>query len=203
MLWSKYKGEFGKLVDPIVKPIAGSRISPNSLTLICLALCLLVCAWFAYTKHVLPFCIAITIVGCLDGLDGLVARASGRVTKFGAYLDAICDRYFDIVVLLTVAYVTGYWILSLIAMSGALLVSYAKARAAIEVPVSNHEWPDLMERGERNFAFIIGLAASSLISWKPLGRDIFWWTLLALCILVHATAIQRAFRARRFIEERS
>jgi len=203
MLWTKYKGGFGKLFSPIVTPIAKSGISPNALTLGCLVLCAIACAWFIHTKSVLTFCIAITIIGCLDGLDGMVARASGRTSKFGAYLDAICDRYFDIMVLISVAYVTGYWILSVVALSGSLLVSYSKARAAIEVPVSNHEWPDLMERGERNFTFIIGLAASSFISWMPLGKDIFWWTLLLLCILVHATAVQRVFRARRFIKDRA
>jgi phosphatidylglycerophosphate synthase len=143
------------------------------------------------------------LVGGLDVLDGAVARASGRVTKFGAYLDAICDRYVDAMVVLAAARVTGYWTLSLITLAGTLLVSYAKARAAMEVAVSNLEWPDLMERGERSAMFLGGLLASVLIPWQPLGRDLFWWTLLLLAILTHLTVAQRVLRARKLILRRS
>jgi phosphatidylglycerophosphate synthase len=90
----------------------------------------------------------------------------------------------------------------MIALSGAFMVSYAKARAAMEVPVSNQEWPDLMERGERSAVFLLGLLAGAVAPWKPLGHDLFWWTLVALSVLVHATAIQRILRARRYIMAR-
>ncbi len=129
--------------------------------------------------------------------------AGGRVTKFGSYLDAMCDRYFDSVVVLSVAVVTGYWALSLIVLVGSLLVSYGKARAAMEVPVSNQEWPDLMERGERAVLYVGGLAAGALVPWRPLGHDLFWWALLLLAVLVHLTVLQRILRARRLIQERS
>ena len=82
-------------------------------------------------------------------------------------------------------------------------MSYAKARAAMEVSVSNDEWPDLMERTERDVLFVIGLAAGALMPWRPLGRDLFWWTLVLLAILIHGTVAQRVLRARRFIDARS
>ena len=158
---------------------------------------------FVRTRAVLPFCIAIGAVGCLDGLDGAVARTAGRATKFGAYLDAMVDRYVEAIVVMTVASVTGYWMLSMLVLVGALLESYAKARAAMEVSVSNQEWPDRMERAERDVLFIVGLAASALIRWQPLGRDLFWWTLIVLAILSHLTVVQRILRARQFIRERA
>ena len=73
----------------------------------------------------------------------------------------------------------------------------------MEVRVSNMEWPDLMERAERDALFLIGLAASAVIPWRPLGRDLFWWTLLLLAVLTHLTVIQRVLRARRLIQERT
>jgi phosphatidylglycerophosphate synthase len=142
-------------------------------------------------------------IGCLDALDGSLARVSGRVTKFGAYLDAVCDRYVEAAVAGAVAYVTGHWLLIGVVLVGSLLVSYTKARAAMEVKVLNDEWPDLMERTERNVLFIVGLAAGSLIPWRPMGHDIFWWTLVLLSVLIHLTVVQRILRARRFILERS
>lgn len=203
MFWAKYRDTYGKVIEPVIRPLVRTGISPNAITLVCLALCAIVCIWFMITKAILPFCVAILVVGLIDTLDGLVARMSGRVTKFGGFLDAICDRYFEIMVALSIAYVTGYWMLVLIGQTGSILVSYTKARTALEVPITNVEWPDLMERWERSIIFIIGLVAYALVPWEPLGHDLIWWTFLIMCILIHATVIQRILRARRIIEERS
>ena len=161
------------------------------------------CAILLLTQRVLLFCALAAFASLFDALDGAVARAGGRATKSGAYLDAVCDRYAETLIILSVARVTGYWLLSGLVLAGALLVSYAKARAAMEVAVSNLEWPDLMERPERMVVYVIGLAASRLTAWAPLGRDLFWWTLAALAVLVHATAIRRIRRAMRLIRARA
>ena len=203
MLITRYKHVVNRLLAPLAAGIARSGISPSAITLATPILTSVICLVFVRTGAVIPFALAILVVGCLDGLDGAVARAGGRVTKFGAYLDAMCDRYVELLVGLSAAYVTGYWILSIAVLAGSLLVSYAKARAAMEVAVSNQEWPDLMERTERSVLFLAGLAAGRLISWRPLGRDLFWWTLLLLTVLIHATVLQRILRARRLILERS
>ena len=203
MLTSRYKPLLNRWIAPLAASLARTGISPTAITLTGLVLTSFVCVVFVRTHAVVPFCIAILAVGCLDALDGAVARASGRVTKFGAYLDAMADRYVEAIVVLSTARVTGYWIGSMIVLAGSLLVSYAKARAAMEVPVSNLEWPDLMERTERGILFVIGLAAGALLPWQPFGHDLFWWTLLLLAILTHLTVLQRILRARRYIFERS
>jgi phosphatidylglycerophosphate synthase len=203
VLTTRYKSLLNRLLAPLAAAIARTGVSPSAMTLAGPLLTFAACLWFVQTKAVLPFCLIMALVGGLDGLDGAVARVSGRVTKFGAYLDAVCDRYVDAMAVLAAAAVTGYWTLSLIALAGALLVSYAKARAAMEVPVSNLEWPDLMERAERSTLFLLGLAASALVPWRPLGRDLFWWALLLLAILTHLTVAQRVLRARRLIRARS
>ena len=202
MVTSRYKDRLNRALDPLGAAVARLQIAPSAITLAGPILGSLVALVFVRTRQVLPFCGAIALVGCLDALDGAVARASGRVTKFGAYLDAVCDRYFEAIGVLAAAYVTGYWVLSLIVITGALLVSYAKARAAMEVAVSNLEWPDLMGRTERDVLFLIGLVASALVDWRPLGRDLFWWTLLVLAVLIHGTVLQRILRARGYILRR-
>ena len=187
---------------PVAARIARAGIPPAALTLAAPLLTTAACAWFLRARAAVPFCVVMLFVGLLDVLDGAVARAAGRVTKFGAYLDALCDRYVDALVALSAAAVTGYWAPCMIALVGALLVSYAKARAGMEVPVSNVEWPDLMERGERSALFLAGLAAGSLAPWRPLGRDLFWWTAAGLAALIHVTVVQRVLRARRLIRLR-
>ena len=160
------------------------------------------CAILLLTHRVLLFCGLVAVCAVLDAVDGAVARASDRVTHLGAYLDAVCDRYTEGAVVLSVAVVTGYWVLSGLVLLGALLVSYAKARAAMEVPISNEEWPDLLERPERGALYLIGLAMSQLVAWRPLGHDLFWWTLVLLALLIHGTVIQRILRATRVIKSR-
>lgn len=200
---TRYKDGVSRWLTPLASALAALDIPPSALTLAAPCLTALTCLWVVRTKAILPFCAVMALVGGLDALDGAVARAGGRVTKFGAYLDAMCDRYVEVMVALAAATVTGYWALTMLVLSGALLVSYAKARAAMEVPVTNTEWPDLMERTERSIVFLAGLAASVLVPWRPLGRDLFWWALLLLSILIHGTAVQRLLRARRLIAERS
>ena len=203
MLNSRHKPILNRALKPLATVVARTGVSPTAITLAALLLTALVCAWFLRSRAVVPFCLLMGGVGFLDALDGAVARAGRRVTAFGAYLDAVCDRYVDTLVALSAAWVTGYWVLCMAVLAGSLLVSYAKARAAMEVPVSNQEWPDLMERAERGVLFLVGLLAGALIPWQPFGRDLFWWTLVILAGLVHLTVIQRVLRARGFIQARA
>ena len=203
MLATRYKPAIDRAVAPLARLVARAGIPPSAITLSIPLLTAAVCAWFLRSRAVVPFCAAMLLIGLLDGLDGAVARAAGKVTKFGAYLDALCDRYVDAFVALAAASVTGYWGPCMAVLVGALLVSYAKARAAMETPVSNLEWPDLMERTERGVLFLAGLAAGAVAPWRPLGRDLFWWTAVLLAVLTHATVMQRLLRARRFIVQRS
>ena len=203
MLTTRYKPIFNALLEPIAKAVARLGVSPSAITLAIPLLVALACLWVLRTLAIVPFCMAVTVIGCLDGLDGAVARASGRVTKFGAYLDAVCDRAVEAMVAITAAALTGYWVPAMSVLAGGFLISYAKARAAMEIPISNKEWPDLMERAERDVLFVAGLAVGELVPWRPLGRDLFWWTLAALNVLVYATVAQRVLRARRLIEERA
>ena len=203
MLTTRYKAGLNRSLEPVGRALASTGLSPSAVTLAAPVLVGLICFWGLRTRAILPFCLLVLAAACLDGLDGAMARAGGRVTKFGAYLDAMCDRIVEAMVAMTAAALTGQWTLTTGVLAGSLLVSYAKARAAIEVPVSNLEWPDLMERTERGILFLAGLAAGTLVPWQPLGKDLFWWTLAALNVLVYCTVGQRILRARRFIETRA
>ena len=203
MLTTRSKSSIDRVLEPLARQLARRGVSPTVLTLSGAIGSALVCLLFLRTRAVIPFCLAIAAVGSLDALDGAVARAGGCATPFGAYLDALCDRYVEVMVVGSVAYVTDTWALSMTVLAGSLLVSYAKARAAMEVRIENQEWPDLMERTERAALFLGGLLLSRLVPWRPLGHDLFWWTLVLLALLIHLTVAQRALRARRIIHERS
>lgn len=202
MLTHQYKVAFGRLVDPLARGLARLGVSPSMITIGGLGLVAASCLYLVITRRILVFCVLVTLATLCDALDGAVARAGKQTTRFGSYLDAMCDRYGESLVILSVAWVTGYWLLSLLALSGALLTSYAKARAAMEVQTSNTEWPDLMERTERDALYIAGLAAGRLWPVTWFGHDLFWWTLAVFSALTHLTVWQRMLRAKRLITER-
>ena len=190
------------MFEPAGKVLIRLKFTPNLITLLGLLLGVLACVIFVLTKNVISFCILLFVASLFDSLDGTVARLSGRVTKFGAYLDAVCDRIFEGSAAVAVAYVIGYWFLMFLLFMGAVITSYAKARAAIEISISNSEWPDFMERTERGMIFIFGLLISDLTQIRIAGHDLFYWISIFLIIAVYATIIQRVLRAKRLIEER-
>ena len=199
MITTRYKDFFDKKFEGVARGLIALGITPNQLTLIGLLLGVLACVFLILTRNLFLFSLLAAAFGCVDALDGLVARLTQKVSKFGSYLDALCDRYYEAVVVLAVAYVTGYWVLSFMVITGSLIVSYAKARASMEVPVSNTEWPDFMERTERDVIFASGLLLSRIIRVKFWGHDLFFWTLVFLAAAIHATAVRRILRARKLI----
>ena len=72
------------------------------------------------------------ISSILDGVDGEIARASLRTTKFGGWLDSILDRYVDFLFLLTLAFLSDLnsfgWVVVSFALFGTIMVSYTTER---------------------------------------------------------------------------
>ena len=70
-----------------------------------------------------------------DLLDGALARATGKVTRFGALLDSVVDRVSEAIVLfgLLVYYVssdvTAGVLLVYLALASSVMVSYLRARS--------------------------------------------------------------------------
>ena len=91
----------GVLLDTIVRWLALSRINPNVLTF----MGLVVNTWAAFlfgaanaeNQKRMFFYAGLVIIfsGFFDLVDGQVARATNRVTRFGAFFDSVVDRYSD------------------------------------------------------------------------------------------------------------
>jgi len=99
--------------------------------------------------------------GSFDLVDGVIARHQGTASTFGAFLDSTLDRLVDMGILLGIVMhyagkgEPGLVLLAGYALVATVLVSYAKARAELFVPVLEG---GLLERGER-----IGLLAAGAI----------------------------------------
>lgn len=195
MLDGLFKAKIDLFWNRLGRLLAKLGLTPNMVTLGGLMLVMVSCFYFIKTENSLYFGVFLALSFTTDALDGAVARITGKTTKYGAYLDAVVDRYQEILVYLAIAYVRGYWLAAFGAITGSLLVSYNKARTALEMPVSNDGWPDLLERMER----IVLITAALLIDGLLPGRDILGYGVILIAVLAHFTAIQRFLRARKLL----
>jgi len=126
----------------------------------------------------------------LDGLDGAVARASNSVSARGAFLDSAFDRLGEIAAFagLGVAMAGDARVLLLIilAVGGALLVPFMRARAEAEGIDGKG---GLMGRAERILLFSVGLIIGQI-------EPMLW----IFVVLVWITAAQRFVSTYRSIE---
>ena len=120
--------------------LARTRVTPNVLTAAGVTLCVVaaVLVYFEYRNELLFFWLgaAVFVVGSiLDILDGALARAGGKQTPFGAFLDSTTDRVGEAFMLGAIALVFARdgnelaLALAIAAIAGSFLVSYTRAKA--------------------------------------------------------------------------
>ena len=189
------------LVYPKIKPLLSTvarflhsrGFTPNQLTLAGLSLNF-VCGFFYATGHLFLGAVMILVAGLGDLLDGALARETGQVTKFGAFLDSVTDRYSDFFIFggLAVHFARsgqhGYLLLTLGLLAGAYVVSYAKARA--ENFIENCG-VGLFDRPVRLILFGVGTAFHVLL---PAA-------LWILFIGTNATAVHRILHTKKVLTE--
>jgi hypothetical protein len=112
----------------------------------------------------------------------------------------VIDRYQEIAVYLAIGWVNGWWPSVFLAATGSLLTSYMKARTAVEMPIDNDRWPDLLERLERVIILCAALVFDGLVALPAvLGGSVLHVAMIGLAAGTHATAIQRFCRARQLL----
>jgi CDP-diacylglycerol--glycerol-3-phosphate 3-phosphatidyltransferase len=175
-----------------LNPIAGffSRlgIRPNTVTLFGLA-GTIGCALLIALGHMTWAGILLLFMGPVDAMDGALARLRNEASDWGAFVDAVTDRYSELFLFLGFliyymlhADATGV-LLAYLAAAGSVLVSYVKARADASKLDAN---VGLLTRVERYIVLIPGLIFN-----LPLA------VLIIIAILANFTALQRIMRVRR------
>jgi CDP-diacylglycerol--glycerol-3-phosphate 3-phosphatidyltransferase len=193
MTWTRAFGKgSGWLLQKIVRGLALSKISPNTLTFIGLLINIVAAFFFGYaraTNHVRMFLIAGLIIigaGLFDMVDGRVARATNQVSVFGAFFDSVLDRYSDVAIFfgLLVYYARAdryfYVFLAAFVMTASLMVSYTRARA--EALIGSCK-VGFMERPERIVLVILGALFDRWGTMAP--------ALWILAVMVTLTVIHR------------
>jgi phosphatidylglycerophosphate synthase len=192
-------GLFKRYIDPLwesaATPLVRAGATPNQVTFAGVLLVSAASAAFVWHQSPLAFGVTLAVSFAFDALDGAVARRRNMRSLTGGYFDAMADRYQELAVFLAIGHVTGLWLLCLLAFSGGIITSYAKARTAIEIPVTNDAWPDLFERLERIIFLCALLIVAGLVGSA-------WLLAAGLCLyalLAHATSVQRMARAVRML----
>ena len=178
---------FGWMIDRIVRWLALSKIHPNALTFIGLLINIWA-AWLFSQGRMLAAGLVVVGASVFDMVDGRVARETNRVTKFGGFFDSVLDRYSDLALYmgLLVYYASinrfFYIVLTAIAMTGSVMVSYTRARAENSIPKCK---VGFLERPERIVLIMIGalfnrMAAvlwviAILSNWTVVHRMIYTW----------------------------
>jgi CDP-diacylglycerol--glycerol-3-phosphate 3-phosphatidyltransferase len=134
--------------------------------------------------------VLLLVASAFDMVDGAIARATGQFSKFGGFLDSTVDRYSEIVVYIGLA----VWInttsddhlgstLVVVSATGALMISYARAKAE---GIGRSASVGLVARPER-----VVLLAICLIINLPLVA------LWILAVATHVTAVWRMLHVWR------
>lgn len=149
---------FGWVLTRLVRVLTLSGVHPNVLTLIGLVVNG-VAAWILASGEFLYAGLVILCGAVFDLTDGAVARSANKVTRFGAFLDSVMDRYSDLILLtgLLVHYARidrfSYIVLTAVVMIGSVLVSYSRARSENLIESCK---VGFLERPERIVLLIIG-----------------------------------------------
>jgi CDP-diacylglycerol--glycerol-3-phosphate 3-phosphatidyltransferase len=147
------------------------------------------CAVLIAYGHMTWAGILLLLMGPVDAMDGALARLRHEASDWGAFVDAVTDRYSELflflgflIYYLLTANVAGV-LLAYLAAAGSVLVSYVKARADASKLDAN---VGLLTRVERYIVLIPGLIFN-----LPMP------VLIIIAILANFTALQRILRVRR------
>lgn len=173
---------FGWVLTRLVRVLTLSGVHPNVLTLIGLVVNG-VAAWILASGEFLYAGLVILCGAVFDLTDGAVARSANKVTRFGAFLDSVMDRYSDLILLtgLLVHYARidrfSYIVLTAVVMIGSVLVSYSRARSENLIDACK---VGFLERPERIVLLIIGSLFDRMAA-------VLW----VMAVLSNLTVVQR------------
>lgn len=178
-----------RYLDAIGRALSKVGMTPAAMTVLGLAM-VLAGSVLVGTGRQVSGAWVIAVGSLLDGLDGAVARATGTVSSKGAFLDAAFDRVGEIAAFGGLAFAmegqARVLLLIVLAVGGAMLVPYMRAKAEAEGLEGSG---GLMGRTERLILFCAGLIFSFV--------EVMLWIFVVLVWLTALTRFLRSYRSIR------
>ena len=167
-------------------------LSPNQWTVLAFVPAL-ISAYFLVKEDFLFSALLFLISGFVDLIDGSVARVTGRVTKLGAYLDTIADRYVEAIIIFALLFVAlpqvyfQIYVWLYVYLFGSMLTTYAKAAAKEKDLVDEEIKGGIMERAERLLILVLGIILAAY------DKSFLSYTIVLLAVLANISALQRIY----------
>jgi phosphatidylglycerophosphate synthase len=126
----RVKGAF----EPVALALGRLGLTPDALTLVGFGITVAGAALIVLERWSLGG-IVVLVGGAFDMFDGTLARATGKVSRLGAFMDSVFDRWGEAIVYLGIVaggVIGGHTrvpILGAAAMAAAFMVSYVRAKS--------------------------------------------------------------------------
>ncbi|MFC6088770.1 CDP-alcohol phosphatidyltransferase family protein [Saccharothrix sp. BKS2] len=194
------RASVSRVTDPIGAWLLRRGLTPNAVTVLGTVGSVAASLWFIPRGQLVAGALLVAAFVLFDLLDGAMARAGGGGTRFGAVLDATCDRIADGALFAAIAWWAfdagerGLAVAALVSLVGAQVISYVKARAEATGFVAADG--GLAERAERFIISLLGIGLHGL--GVPYILPVALYLLAALVI---ATVAQRVLGVSREAKE--
>src|SRR6516225_11076888 len=192
------RAAYEKLSTPVARAALRAGLTPDSVTIIGTAGTVIAALTLFPIGQLWWGTLAVGFFVLADMLDGAMARLRGGGTRFGAVLDATCDRIGDGAVFCGLLWWIAFGmrdrplvVATLICLVTSQVISYIKARAEASGLRGDG---GIIERPERLIIVLVGAGVSDFpfIAWPPALPVAMW--LLAVASLV--TCAQRLHTVR-------
>jgi phosphatidylglycerophosphate synthase len=167
-----------KVFEPIALGMGRLGLTPDALTLIGFAITV-VGAILVSQQLWLAGGVVVLFGGVFDLFDGTLARATGRVSNFGAFMDSVVDRAGEVIVYLGIGAglqavgIANGTLLAAAALGSAVMVSYTRAKS--EGLGFTHGTGmaaiGIMPREVRLLILAVGLIAAGILGVTPYLLD--------------------------------
>jgi CDP-diacylglycerol--glycerol-3-phosphate 3-phosphatidyltransferase len=180
---------------PLVTALASQGLSPNDVTIGGVAISVLGAIALAAIGP-LPGFILLAFGAAADSLDGQLARATGRVSPFGGFLDSTLDRVSDAAPLAGAILVAvsdrdmALAFIALIALIAGFLVPYTRAKAE---SLGRDATVGFAPREARTILVLLGVA----LWWITGLRAAFTLAIAITAVLASITVVQRIAHVSR------
>lgn len=195
----KQSGPLKKIQQSMGKMLAMLPLTPNQWTTMSLLLAFIAGLTIALTQQLAAGLVLFAIAAIFDAVDGAVARAQGRVTNMGGFIDGVVDRFVEAIFLISLMFIplpvilidAKIW-LAILVFTGTCMPSFIRAYAEHKSVISKekaHSLGGICERTERLIIIVVALGAGMFV-----GSEYFvYGVILAVCLSV-VTIIQRLVR---------
>jgi CDP-diacylglycerol--glycerol-3-phosphate 3-phosphatidyltransferase len=194
---------FTRLLTPFGTWLARIGVTPNLITVVGTVGTIACAVIFFPRGWWMTGTLTIWALAMFDALDGLVARAGGTVSEFGAVLDSTCDRFADAAVFGTIGWYFAMhgqrWMLlaALLCLVLGAITSYIRARAEAAGFTCK---VGIAERTDRLIIVLVGTGLTGSPFHFPYVQAIALWLLVAASAITVGQRLATVYHQSRALQ---